>query len=101
MNPYQLLGITAESDDASVRGRYLELVKRYPPERYPDKFNQIHTAYNALKDEKSRLQYYLFNDDTWVDSPFEALLDYFSMAEKRTPQDFKNMKEFLKKCAII
>jgi curved DNA-binding protein CbpA len=100
MNPYEILGIKRESDDASVRSAYLELVRRYPPERHPEKFKQISTAYNALKDEKSRLKYYLFNEETWIQSPFEALLNHFLMTEKRRPLALEEMKEYLRKCAI-
>ncbi len=100
MNPYEILGITNEPDDASVRSAYLELVRRYPPERFPDKFREINSAYNELKDEKSRLKYYIFNEDPGIKSPFEALQAHF-INKKRTPPGLEKMKEYLKKCATL
>ena len=49
MNPYETLGIKKQDDDTAVRTAYLELVRRYPPERHPEKFKEINAAYNALK----------------------------------------------------
>ena len=100
MNPYDVLGIAGDANDASIRRAYLALVKRYPPERYPDKFKQITEAYNSLKNEKSRLEYYLFNRETRFNSPFEVLLSHFATVDKRRPPKFDEMKEYLRKCAI-
>ena len=100
MNPYEVLGVSYESDDASIRGAYLELVKKFTPEMHPDKFEEINRAYITLKDEKSRLEYYLFNEDTWIKSPFEALIASFSMSSnKRRPPGFARLKEYLRKCS--
>lgn len=99
MNPYEILGVTSETDDDKVRKAYLELVRRYPPERFPEKFTLISDAYQTLKDENSRLRYYLFNTDPGIRSPFEAVLVHFSSKDRRTPLDYETMKGYLKKCA--
>ena len=99
MSPYEVLGITSEADDAAIRNAYLTLVKRYPPERHPDKFREIHAAYEMLKDEDRRLRYYLFNQDPQVRSPFQALFEHFNADEKRKPPAFEEMKEYLRECA--
>ncbi|MCD6560525.1 MAG: DnaJ domain-containing protein [Deltaproteobacteria bacterium] len=99
MNPYEILGITPKTDDKAVRASYLKLLKRYSPESEPEKFKMLNNAYNALKDEKSRNKYFLFNTDTWIDSPFEALFDHCKTAEGRIPPGPEKMKEFLKECA--
>lgn len=49
-DPFAVLGLPPGSDEASVRARYLELVKRYPPERDPVRFRAIHAAYQAARD---------------------------------------------------
>ena len=100
MNPYEILRLDNNCDDTSIRKAYLELVKQYPPEQNPEKFKQINSAYSALKDEKSRLQHYLFNKETWIDSPFESLFDHLEPAERRVPPIFEKLKEYLRKCAI-
>ncbi len=46
-DPFQVLGLARSAIEAEVRARYLELVKQYPPDREPDKFRQIRSAYEA------------------------------------------------------
>lgn len=99
MNPYDVLGIGRDADDAAVRTAYLELVKMHPPERHPEKFAEIHAAYEKLKDEERRLSYYLFDQEPPVASPFEALLEHFGRDEKRKPLTFEEMKEHLRRCS--
>lgn len=48
-DPFAILGLPREAGEAEVRARYLELVKKYPPERDPDKFREIRAAYEAAK----------------------------------------------------
>ncbi len=49
-NPFQVLGVSKEAGETEIRARYLELVKRFPPDREPDKFREIQAAYQAAKD---------------------------------------------------
>jgi curved DNA-binding protein CbpA len=37
-DPYTVLGLPPDSDDDTIRRRYLELVRRFPPEHHPEKF---------------------------------------------------------------
>ncbi len=99
MDSYHILGINRKTDDSEVRRAYLELVKLFPAERYPEKFSRINEAYNTLKDEESRIRYYLFNQSPLITSPFEAVMDNFSMLKKRTPLSLDKMKVYLRKCA--
>ena len=59
-DPYVVLGVPADSDDATIRRRYLELVKRFPPERHPEQFAAVRGAYESLRDLDTRLRYRLF-----------------------------------------
>ena len=99
MDSYHILGINRKTDGSEVRRAYLELVKLFPAERYPEKFSRINEAYNTLKDEESRIRYYLFNQSPLITSPFEAVMDNFSMLKKRTPLSLDKMKVYLRKCA--
>jgi len=49
-DPFVILGISPDADEAEVRARYLELVKQFPPERDPEKFQEIRGAFEAAKD---------------------------------------------------
>ena len=37
-DPYAVLGLPADSDDETIRRRYLELVRQFSPEHHPEKF---------------------------------------------------------------
>ncbi len=41
--------------DEQVRQAYLKMVKRFPPERYPEEFAGISEAYEALKSKSKRI----------------------------------------------
>ena len=44
-DPYSLLGIEPDADDETIRRRYLELVRQFPPEHHPEKFAAVRAAY--------------------------------------------------------
>ena len=59
-NPYDVLNVTFEDGDKVIRQRYLEAVRRYPPERHPKEFGRVREAYERIKNEESRLEFLLF-----------------------------------------
>lgn len=59
-DPYAVLQLASDSDDEAIRRRYLDLVKQHPPERDPEKFAAIRSAYECLRDLDTRLSYRLF-----------------------------------------
>src|ERR1700722_13888449 len=59
-DPYKVLGIATDSDDATIRRRYLELVKQFSPEHHPEQFAAIRTAYESLRDLTTRVRHRLF-----------------------------------------
>lgn len=59
-DPYEILGVSAEVDEGFLRRRYLELVRQYPPEKYPEQFAEIREAYERVRDPVRRLQRQLF-----------------------------------------
>ncbi len=50
IDPFTILGVTADASEEVVRARYLELVKQHPPDREPEKFREIREAFEAAKD---------------------------------------------------
>ncbi|WP_373500018.1 J domain-containing protein [Desulfococcus sp.] len=60
--PHLVLGISDNAADAEIRSRYLELVKQYPPETAPVRFQQITEAYEALRNRRKRIETTLFGD---------------------------------------
>jgi curved DNA-binding protein CbpA len=59
-DPYTVLGVSADADDAAIRGRYLELAREFPPEQHPQRFAAIRAAYDAVKDLDARVRHRLF-----------------------------------------
>src|SRR5437660_6432871 len=60
-DPYQVLELAPDADDAAIRARYLELVRRWPPEQAPERFAAIRAAYEQVRDRDARLRYRLFD----------------------------------------
>lgn len=60
---YQILGVTASSDEDEIRKRYRKLAMQYHPDRNPDnpqaeeKFKEIAESYGVLTDPVKRRQY--------------------------------------------
>ncbi len=60
-NPYRLLGVSIDADDETVRGAYLAAIRACPPERDPQRFEQIRAAYEAIATQRERTSYALFD----------------------------------------
>jgi curved DNA-binding protein CbpA len=63
-DPYAILGLPRGGGEAEVRRRYLELVRQYPPDRAPQRFTEIHSAYERLRDPVLRIESALFDLDS-------------------------------------
>jgi curved DNA-binding protein CbpA len=59
-DPWEVLGLSGECDDETIRRRYLELVRQFPPEQNPERFAAIREAYECLRDLDTRLRYRIF-----------------------------------------
>ncbi len=97
MNPFDILGVEPDADDKAIRNAYLEAVKRFPPEHRPEQFCAINQAYQTIKDEDSRLRYILFNTQSTVASPMDAVRQHFSRCSRRIPPDHKTLMHTLRK----
>jgi curved DNA-binding protein CbpA len=71
-SPYELLEVTDLATDSEIKQAYLRKVKLNPPDRDHEKFQQIHSAYETIKNVTSREKYALFN---YPEADFNALLD--------------------------
>lgn len=56
-NYYDILGIPPNSLTIEIKKAYFSLVRKYPPERYPEEFKKIREAYNTLSSEEGRKTY--------------------------------------------
>ena len=60
LNPYIVLGLPRSATDEEIRRRYLELVRKYPPSRAPERFQLVAQAYEAVKTLAARVETELF-----------------------------------------
>jgi curved DNA-binding protein CbpA len=70
--PYEILEVPEQATDGEIKQAYLRKVKLNPPDRDHEKFQQIHSAYETIKDLTSRENYALFN---YPEADFNALLE--------------------------
>ena len=63
MNPYEVLGVPENADEATIKKAYRELVKKYHPDNYKDnpladlakeKLQEVNEAYDILTSGKNR-----------------------------------------------
>src|SRR5208337_1077152 len=62
-DPFTVLGVAEDAGDTEIRRRYLALVRDFPPDRAPDRFREYRAAYDALSDERKRLETKLLHTD--------------------------------------
>lgn len=71
-NYYKVLGLRANASQESIKQRYIELVKSFPPETHAEQFEQIRRAYETLRNPVKRQEYDLLRK---YGGNIEALLD--------------------------
>ena len=71
-SPYEILEVAELASDTVIKQAYLQKVRLNPPDRDHEKFQQIHSAYETIKNTTSRENYALFN---CPEADFDALLD--------------------------
>lgn len=59
-DPYAVLQIDRRADESAIKKAYFRLVRQYPPEQEPEKFQEIRIAYDLLRSAESRSQVDLF-----------------------------------------
>lgn len=62
-NPYQVLGIARDADDAAVRAAYLRAVQLCPPDRDAERFAALRRAFDALATHRLRIANALFDKE--------------------------------------
>jgi len=81
LSSYFILGLDVNATGEEIRRRYLELIKRHTPEKDPDRFQEITSAYEQIKTPRARIRGKLFGTLSVSDAE-DALL---SLGRARTP----------------
>lgn len=58
--PYEMLEIPETADQKEIRRAYLEKIRRYSPERFPVRFQEVAEAYRLIRDETERTRLEIF-----------------------------------------
>jgi|GEM_PF-869838 len=72
-NAFDILGVSTDADDETIRKRSLQLIREFPPERDAEKFAKHREAYEKIKTLNDRAEYRLF--DIFRDETLEAIIE--------------------------
>jgi curved DNA-binding protein CbpA len=89
IDPYAVLGLPPDSDDETIRRRYLELVRQFSPEHHPEKFAAVRAAYERMRDLNTRLRYRLF--EAGKQDSVDAIIEELTCRSGRTRIPLKKL----------
>jgi curved DNA-binding protein CbpA len=55
-DPFTILGVDETAGDEEIKRRYLAMVRVYPPDLEPQRFQSYRAAYESLRDNRKRLE---------------------------------------------
>ncbi|MDZ4718202.1 MAG: J domain-containing protein [Roseiflexaceae bacterium] len=64
-DPYAILAVERTATAAQIKQAYFTLVRAHPPERDPDMFKRIRSAYELLRDPEQRAETDLLLFEPW------------------------------------
>jgi len=88
---YKVLGTTAKASEKTIKKRYIERVKEFPPETHPEEFQNIRLAYDTLKDPDKRNKYDV--QRLYGSTPQEVLEKASEYMNKGEPEKAKDLLE--------
>ncbi len=71
-DPYRVLGVPATASLEEIKRAYFTQVRAHPPERDPDGFKAIRSAYERLKTPEARLDADMLRLMPWPEPPLSA-----------------------------
>jgi curved DNA-binding protein CbpA len=80
MYAFYVLDLPEDTTDEAVEARYQALVRQYPPDQHPQRFQQIRQAYETLKTPRGRVAEQLFYHD---DRGMALTHDWLAWSEDR------------------
>ena len=97
-NPYEILNLKLDCDDVAVRRAYLDKIKEFPPEQFPEQFRLISEAYELIKDKNRRVKFSFLDKDPGAESPIDTLRQPQILKTLRQPPPLPVMQEYLRQC---
>ena len=71
--PWQVLDVLPGAGDEEIRKAYLAQVRQFPPDRAPERFEEVRDAYDTLRDPVRRSRLVLEAEDPLA--PVASLLE--------------------------
>ena len=68
LSDYFILGLNTDASDMEIRNQYLELVKKYTPEKSPQRFQDITESYERIKSKRQAVKNRLLGAFEFSDS---------------------------------
>ena len=99
MNPFLVLDVPLDVSDDGVRAAYQTLLRRHPPERSPERFQQIQEAYQKLRTVRDRWRWCLLHQYDGHDGPLEALAMFARLPGRMRPPGAPALRVFMRGCA--
>ena len=98
MNPYFVLQVPNDANDATVRKAYLEAVQIATPESDPTRFKEISEAYENIKTQEKRYRYEWSRQVIYDATPVEILRQCLSFHPPTRPLEHQFMQGYLRDC---
>lgn len=99
MNPFLVLDVPADAGDEDVRAAYRDLLRRFPPEREPERFQQIQDAYELLRTAEDRWRWRLLHLEDDPSGPLAALEAFARLPGRMRPPGAKAFRGLLRGCS--
>lgn len=84
-DPYRVLGVSRDADDAAIRAAYLAAVRDCPPDRDAERFARLRKAFDTVATHRLRLAHELFyHESPTVDDVCHLLQEEFNPRRPNT-----------------
>lgn len=91
--PYEILEVSERASDSEIKLAYLQKVKLIPPDRDLEAFQQLHDAYETIKNVINREKYALF---TLPEIDFDTLLNRAFACNKQVTMNAELFEKLLR-----
>jgi curved DNA-binding protein CbpA len=68
-DPFRILDVSRTAGAATIDSAYRAMVRRFPPQREPERFKEVREAYERLSDPAARPEVLLFTLDPAENGP--------------------------------
>lgn len=97
-NAYDVLGVAEAASDREVKAAYLTQIKRFTPNKAPERFQLIQQAYAAVKTAEKRAEYALIGVP---DISLHSVVDAYVNGHAKTRQKHEIRPSVKTMCKVL